>query len=65
MAELVKDRFDLAVSEQGGLARDGGGQVAADQAEVGRALVAAASGDQVVHPCAAPLRFARMPIGVE
>ncbi len=58
----MEDGFHLAVGEQRGLAIDGRAHVADDQPEVG---LARAAGVQRVHPRAAALRFARVPVGIE
>ena len=67
MSEFVKDRLNLVMGQQGGLVADGGGQVAADEAEVGATLLRgiALAREQVVHPRAATFRLAGVPVGVE
>jgi len=68
VAELVEDGLDLAVREQGGLALHRRGHVAAHQADVrlaGPAGDRRQAGAQRVHPRAAALRLARVPVGEE
>ena len=62
VAELVENRLHLAVGEQRGLAIHRRAHVADDQAEV---RLAERAGVQRVHPRAAALGFARVPVGVE
>ena len=62
VAELVEDRLDLAVSEQGGGVADGGRHVADHEGEV---RLTEFAGEHRVHPRATALRLARVPIRVE
>ena len=68
VAELMENGADLVVREQRWAIADGRGHVAADEAEMEAAIVFATRRDahfEVVHPSAAALRIARMPVGVE
>src|SRR5580692_9781223 len=66
MAELVENRLHIAMREQRRLTAQRFAEVAADEAQVRlKAAVRRAAGDQRIHPGAAALVFARIPVGVE
>ena len=66
VAEFVENGLHFAVSQQGRPAAGGRRQIAADQAQVrAEAAGGRTAGDQRVHPGAAALVFARIPVGVK
>src|SRR5687768_582298 len=66
VAKFVEDGFNLAMGEERRLASDRRGKVAADQSEVRAKLIGGgAAGDQGIHPGAAALILAGIPVGVE
>ena len=66
VSELVKDGLYFAMGQHGGFAAHRRCEVAADQAQVWSEPVwRGPARDEAVHPGAAPLVFARIPVGVE
>ena len=64
VSEFVKDGLGFAMGQERGLPVDRRCQVAADQPQVRTAMARIAS-DQRIHPGAAALVFARIPVGIE
>src|SRR5438105_4796730 len=66
VTELVKNGFYFAMRQHGGLIAQRRGEVAADQTQVREEGAGVQSArDETIHPCAAALVFAGMPVGVE
>src|SRR5688572_7179296 len=67
MAELVENGFDLAVRQERRTAVRRWRHVPANEPQMrsSGSIRPRTARDEIVHPCAATLRFARMPVGVK